>query len=92
MDQGDLEFLFSADNGTYIDPNIKLCVRVKPPKANGVDLDDTDFTAVTNNFLHSLFSQCPIALNGATVTPAADYYNYRAFSETILTDGSDAAV
>jgi len=47
---------------------------------------------VTNNLLHSLFSQCTIALNVKTVTPAADYYNFRSFFETILTYASDAAV
>ena len=48
-------------------------------KANGTDLDETDFTGVTNNLLHSLFSQCTIALNGETVKSASDYYNYRAY-------------
>ena len=61
-------------------------------KANGAALDETDFMGVTNNLLHSLFSQCTIALKGETVTPAADYYNYRTFFNTIQTYGSDAAV
>jgi hypothetical protein len=60
--------------------------------ANGTDLNPSDFTVVTKNLLHSLFSQCTIALNGETVTPAAYYYNYRAFFKTILTYASDAAV
>jgi len=54
-------------------------------------LDNTDFTAVTNNFLHSLFSQCSIALNGVTITQATELYNYHSFFETILTYDSDAA-
>ena len=44
-----------------------------------------------NNFLHSLFSQCSITLNGVTITPAAKLYRYRAYLETLLTYGSDAA-
>ena len=47
---------------------------------------------MTNTLLHSLFSQCTIAFNGETVTPAADYYNYLAYLETILTYRVDAAV
>ena len=57
VDQSDLEFLIPADNGTYINTNIKLYVRGKLTKADGTDLDNTDKTAVTNNFLNSLFSQ-----------------------------------
>ena len=54
-------------------------------------MDNTDFTAVTNNFLHSLFSQCSIGLNGETITRATEVYNYRSYFETLLTYGSDAA-
>ena len=79
VDQSDLEFFVPANNDTYIDTNIKPLVRGKLNKANRMDLDETDFTGVTNNLLHSLFSQCTIALNGETVTPAADYYNYRPY-------------
>ena len=58
-DQSDLEFLIPADNETYIDPDIKVYVRGKLTKIDGTALDEKDFTAVTNNFLHSLFSvQC----------------------------------
>jgi len=46
---------------------------------------------VTNNFLHSLFSQCSIALNGVTITQATELYNYRSYFETLLTYGTDAA-
>ena len=57
-----------------------------------MNVDGADFTAVTNNFLHSLFGQCNITLNGVTKTSAADLYHYRSFFETILTYGSDTAV
>ena len=92
VDQSDLEFLIPADNDTHIDPNIKLYIRGKLTKADGTNLDAADFTSVTNNFLHSLFSQCNITLNGVTITPATDLYNYRSFLESILTYGSDAAI
>jgi len=91
VDQSDLEFLIPSDSDTYIDLNIRLYIRGKLTKNDGTALDKTDFTAVTNNFLHSLFSQCSIARNGVTITQTAVLYNYHSFFETILTYGSDAA-
>ena len=55
------------------------------------DLDNKDFTAVTNNFLHSLFSQCSITLNGVPITQASELYQYHSYLETLLTYGSDAS-
>jgi hypothetical protein len=74
-----------------LDFDIKLFVRGKLTKGHGTDLDAIDFTAGTNNFLHSLFSQSNITLNGVSVTPAIELHNYRSYIETLLTYGSDAA-
>jgi hypothetical protein len=87
----DLEFLIPADNDTYFDLDIKLNVCGKLTKGDGTVLDATDFTAGTNNFLHSPFSQCNITLNGVLVTPASELYNYRHYIENLLTYGSEAA-
>jgi len=87
----DLEFLISAENDTYIDLNIRLFVRGKLTAAEGKDLEATDFTAATNNFLHSLFTQCSITLYGTTITQTTDLYQYSSYLETLLTYGSDAA-
>jgi hypothetical protein len=46
---------------------------------------------VKNNFLHSLFGQCSVSLNGTTITQVGELYNYRSSLETILTYGTDAA-
>jgi len=91
VEQSDLEFLIPADNDTYVELNIKLYIRGKLTKADGTNMNNTDFTAVTNNFLHSLFSQCSISLNGVTITQATELYKYRSYFETLLTYGSDAA-
>jgi hypothetical protein len=61
--QSDLEFLIPADD-TYIDQNITLYFRGKLVSGEGKHFEATDYTAVTNNFLHSLFSQCSVTLNG----------------------------
>jgi hypothetical protein len=91
-DQNDLEFLIPADSDTYIDLDIKLYVRGKLISGTGKDVDVTDHTGVTNNFLHSLFSQCNVLLNDVSVTQASEHYHYRSYLETLLTYGSDAAV
>ena len=54
-------------------------------------MDLTDTTALTNNLLHSMFSQCTFTLNMVPVTLSQEHYNYRACLETLLTYGSDAA-
>jgi len=83
--QSDLEFLIPDDLDTYIDRYIKLYIRGKLISADGKDLEATDFTAVTNNFLHSLFSHCSVTLNGVSVTQANELYQYRSYLETPLT-------
>jgi hypothetical protein len=55
-------------------------------------VDYTDHTAVTNNFLHSLFSQYNVRLNDVNVTQASEHNHYRSYLETLLTYGGDAAV
>jgi hypothetical protein len=69
---------------------MQLYVR-KLTNADGAALDDKDYTAGVNNFLHSLFSQCNISLNGVNITPSSDNYHYRAYFETLLGYGVDAA-
>ena len=84
VDQNDLEFFISGDSESYIDLD-KLYVKGRLLGADGKDLDASDFTAGTNNFLHSLFSQCSISLNGVNITPASELYPYRSYMETLLT-------
>ena len=86
-----MEFGVPAENDTYIDTDFKIYIRGKLVSGDGKDLDNKDFTAVTNNFLHSLFSQCSITLNGVPITQASELYQYRSYLETLLTYGSDAA-
>jgi hypothetical protein len=85
IDQSHLEFLVPADNDTYADLNVQLYFRGKLVDADGAELEVSNHMAVTNNFLHSVFSQCNISLNGVTITPSSDNYQYRAYLETLLT-------
>jgi len=45
--------------------------------ASEKDVDFAELTAVTNNFLHSLFSQCNVTLIGVTIMQAIEHYLYR---------------
>jgi hypothetical protein len=57
IDQTDLECNIPSDDETYVDTNLHIFVSGKLT-ADGKDLTAEDYTAVTNDFLHSLFSQC----------------------------------
>jgi hypothetical protein len=72
IDQSDLEFLIPANFDMYVDPDIKIYIRGKSTKADGSELDATDYTAGANNFLHPFFSQCIIALNVLNITQSGD--------------------
>jgi len=89
--QSDLEFLTLADNDNYIKLDIKFYIRSKLITGEVKNLDATHFTDVTNNFLHSLFSQCIITLNGVPITQAGELYQYRSYLETLKAYRSNAA-
>ena len=91
LDQSDLEFLIPADLDTYIDLNIQLYIRDKLTKTDRTDPELTDTTCVAENLLHSLFEKCNISLNGVKITHSADLYYYRAYLETLLSYGNEAA-
>jgi hypothetical protein len=81
----------TGDSEIYVDVRIRLFLRGKLTTPDGTDLEITEHTAFTNNFLHSLFSQCNISLNDVIVTQSSDLYNYRAYLETLLIYGTDAS-
>jgi len=72
----------------YIDlASSMLYVQAKIVKPDGTALDAAGPTSL---FIHSLFSQVDISLNGTQVTASMDTYPYRAMLETLLSDGDDA--
>jgi hypothetical protein len=74
-----------------MDLNIRLFVRGKLTATDRKALEETDYTAVTNNFFQFLFSERSLTLNGTTITQTTDVHQYRSYLETLLTYGSDAA-
>ncbi len=85
-DEGPITFLV-AGTDDYVDlSKTILVVEGKVVKADGTNLsgDEQANIAPVNNFLHSLFKQVDVYLNGKQVTPAMGTYAYRAYMETLL--------
>ena len=88
---GPIEFLIPGSGDDYLDlANTMLHVQAKVARANGDDLDLADPVGPVNNWLHALFSQVDVYLNGTLVTPSTNTYAYRAYIETLLSYGPDA--
>ena len=86
-----IEFDISGSGDDYIDfANTMLYVRAKVTRANGDNLAADAAIAPVNLFLHSLFSQVDISLNGTLITASTNTYPYRAMLETLLSYGEDA--
>ena len=80
-----IEFEIPGAGEEYLDlGKSMLYIRLKVVKPNGANLADTDKLGPVNAFMHSLFSQVEISLNGTPVTTASNTYTYRAYIETLL--------
>ena len=85
-DDGPITFL-AAGTEDYVDlSKTILFVEGKVVKSDGTDLSGQEQSSIApvNNFLHSLFRQVDVYLNGKQVTPAMGTYAYRAYLETLL--------
>ncbi len=85
-DDGPITFL-AAGTEDYVDlSKTILFVEGKVVKSDGTDLGGATQSniAPVNDFLHSLFRQVDVYLNGKQVTPAMGTYAYRAYLETLL--------
>jgi hypothetical protein len=91
-DGSPIEFEVTGNGEDYLDfANSYLHVKAKITKAaDGSNLDADAAVGPTNLFLHSLFSQVDIALNGTQITSSTNTDPYRAMIETLLSYGHDA--
>lgn len=89
---GPLEFYVSGSGDDYIDlMHTMLYVKVRIVDSTGVAVSANLAVAPVNNFLHSLFSQVEVQLNGRAVGHNNSLYAYRALIEKMLNYGSEAA-
>jgi len=90
-DGSPIEFDVGAGGEDYIDfANTMLYVKAKITRADGANLAVDSPIGPTNLFLHSLFSQVDVSLNGTLITASTNTYPYRAMMETLLSYGEDA--
>jgi len=90
-DGSPIEFDIAGNGEDYIDlANTMLYVQAKITQQDGSDLGGDARVGPVNLFLHSLFSQVDISLNGTQVTASTNTYPYRAMLETLLSYGDDA--
>jgi len=85
------EFDVSANGEDYVDfANILLYVKAKLTTVDGANLAADAAVGPMNLFLHSMFSQVDISLNGTLITSSTNTYPYRAVLESLLSYGEDA--
>ena len=75
-----------AGTDEYLDLSKTILVvegKVVPGTGGNLDTGQASIAPV-NNFLHSLFRQVDVYLNGKQVTPAMGTYAYRSYLETLL--------
>ena len=86
-----IEFDINGSGQDYIDlANTQIYVKAKIVTANGGNIADDAGVGPINNFLHSLFTEVDIKVNGTMVTSPNNTYAYRAYLENLLTYGKDA--
>ncbi|GBO05178.1 hypothetical protein AVEN_122124-1 [Araneus ventricosus] len=90
-DGSPVEFHISGSGDEYLDlADSYIHVKAKITKSDGAPLPDNEPVATVNLFLHSLFSQVDVSLNGHIISSARNTYPYRAYLETLLNYGEDA--
>ena len=90
-DGSPVEFDVSGTGDDYVDfANTMLYVKAKITKQDGTNLEPLSKAGPTNLFLHSMFSQVDISLNGTLITSSTNTYPYRAMLETLLSYGKVA--
>ena len=99
-DSAPIEFVITGSGEEYVDlSETYLQVTAQVTKPDGEDLvtknqDGTNGADIgigpVNNWLHSLFSQVDVSLNGRLITPSTNTYPFRAYLETLLTYGPAA--
>lgn len=87
-----LEFSITGQNGLeYVDlKRTKIYVKAKIKKADGTSLKATEYVGPVNLFLHAMFSQVDVTLQGKLISTATSNYPYKSMIQTLLSYGSEA--
>ncbi|XP_077868326.1 uncharacterized protein F54H12.2-like [Saccoglossus kowalevskii] len=88
---GPIEFVIPSAGSDYIDIGSTLLhIKAKITNANGSNLAADATVGPANLWLHSLFNQIDVYLNGKQISDASPTYSYRAMIKTLLNYGGDA--
>ena len=88
---GPIEFTISAKNSNYINlANSFFYMRASVTTAAGADLAKNVEIVPECNFLHTLWTQVDVYLNGSLVTQSNNNYPYQAYIENLLSFGQEA--
>ena len=86
-----IEFEVSSTGEEYLDlADSYLHVKAKIQRANGDNVANDDQVGPVNNFLHALFSEVEVSLNGTLISASTATYPYRAYIENLLNYGLEA--
>ena len=86
-----IDFEINGSGGEYLDLSRSyLHIKAKVIRTDGTDLPNDNNVAPVNNFLHSMFSQVDITMNGTQISSSINTYAFRAIIETLLSFSSDA--
>ena len=92
-----LEFEVLGDRNNFIDlQKLLLEIKCKISRNNGGDLrtatdaTNTEAPYLSNNALHSLFSECTVSANGVKISNTNGNYEHKAFIETEFSSGKTA--
>ena len=79
------EFAISGGGTECLDVNnTYLHVRAKVTQADGTSLAAGVYVAPVNDWLHTLFAQVDVSLNGTLISLSENTYGYRAYLEATL--------
>lgn len=86
-----IEFVVGASGEDYIDlSSTQLFVRAQILTGDNKKITKTSKVGPINNFIHSLFAEVDVRLNGTLISSTNNTYAYRAYLETLLSYGRDA--
>ena len=88
---GLIEFVIPEESSPCIDlSNALLHVHARIKKQDSTVLIADSNVAPVCNFLHALWSQCDLFLNGVLLSQSSNTYPFRSYIETLLSFGEEA--
>jgi len=86
-----LEFRLNGSGNDYMALRQHyLVLHVRLLSATGTALIAGDLTTPVNNFIHSLWNDIKVTMNGTVISPKEENYAYKAYMNNLLSFGPDA--